>query len=87
MTSIPILPHSRPSKQPPVWPWRPLLPRHRRDRRPDLHQLAYNPGLLPRFVRESPVASLPSSQLAWSSWTSSLSICPTCVTTWSSILR
>lgn len=55
MTSIPILSHLRPFKQPSVWHWRPFLPFHRRKRR-DLHQLAHNPGLLPRFVHESPVA-------------------------------
>jgi hypothetical protein len=55
MTSTPILSHLHPFKQPPVWHWRSFLPLHRRQRR-DLHQLAQNPGLLPRFVRESPVA-------------------------------
>jgi hypothetical protein len=55
MTSIPILSHLRPFKQPSVWHRRPFLSLHRRNRRPDLHQLAQNPSL-PRFVRESPVA-------------------------------
>jgi hypothetical protein len=55
MTSIPILSHLRPFKQPSVWHRRPFLPFQRR-KRCDLHQLAQNPNRLPRFVCESPVA-------------------------------
>jgi hypothetical protein len=55
MTSIPILSHLRPFKQPSVWRWGPFWSLHRRKRR-DLHQLAQNPSLLPRFVRQSAVA-------------------------------
>jgi len=56
MTSIPIL------SRLPLWKQSPTRLRHatrRRDssdRRPGLHQLAQDPALLPRFVRESPVA-------------------------------
>ena len=55
MTSIPILSHLRPFKQPPEGHWRPFLP-FRQPKRRNLHHLAQNPSHLPRFVRESPVA-------------------------------
>lgn len=55
MTSMPILAHVSPFKQRSVWHWWPLLGSGRR-RRGDLHRLAHDPGLLPRFVRECPVA-------------------------------
>jgi len=55
MTSIPILSHLKPLKQSFVGHWGSFLPRHRCKRR-NLHPLAQNPNLLPRFVRESPVA-------------------------------
>jgi len=55
MTSIPILSHLRPFKQPFEWHWRPFSPFHQ-GKRHELHQLAQHPGILPRFVRESPVA-------------------------------
>jgi hypothetical protein len=55
MTSIPILSHLRPFKQPSEGHWRPFSP-FRRPKRRDLHHLAQNPSHLPRFVRESPVA-------------------------------
>ena len=45
-----------PLKQVFTWGWQLITRRHWHRRRPNLHQLAQNPGLLPRFVRESPVA-------------------------------
>jgi hypothetical protein len=54
MTSTPILSRLTPLKQAFAWGWQGVTGRYRRDQRPKLHQLAQN--LLPRFVRESPVA-------------------------------
>jgi hypothetical protein len=55
MTSISILSHLRPSKQPCVWHRRSFWPLQRQKRR-NLHQLAHNPSALPPFVRQSPLA-------------------------------
>jgi len=56
MTNIPIVSRLTPLQQVFTWGWQAVTRRHWRRRRPNLHQLAQNLGLLPRFVRESPVA-------------------------------
>ena len=56
MTSIPIVSCLTPLKQTFAWGWQAITRRHRRGKRPNLHQLAQNPRRLPRFVRESAVA-------------------------------
>jgi len=56
MTSIPIVSRLNPLKQAFAWGWQAVTRHHRRGKRPNLHQLAQNPHLLPRFVRESAVA-------------------------------
>jgi len=56
MTNIPIVSRLTPLKQVFTWGWQLITRRHWHRRRPNLHQLAQNPGLVPRFVRESPVA-------------------------------
>jgi hypothetical protein len=56
MTSTPILSRLTPLKQVFARGWQGVTGHYRRDQRPNLHQLAQNSHLLPRFVRESPVA-------------------------------
>jgi len=56
MTSIPIVSRLNPLKQVFAWGWQAVTRHHRRGKRPNLHQLAQNPRLLPRFVRQSAVA-------------------------------
>jgi len=56
MTSIPILPQFKPFRQLSPGRWKAFLRLHQHGKRPNLHQLAQNPGLLPPFVQESPIA-------------------------------
>lgn len=56
MTNIPIISRLNPLKQAFARGWQALTRHHRRGPRPNLHQLAQHPDLLPRFVRQSPVA-------------------------------
>jgi len=56
MTSMPILSQFKSFRQVFTGFWQAFSCRHRYRERPDLHQLARQPDLLPRFVRESPVA-------------------------------
>jgi len=56
MTSIPILSQFKPFRQLSPWRWKAFLRLHQHRKRPNLHQLAQKPGLLPPFVQESPVA-------------------------------
>ena len=56
MTSTPIVSRLNPLKQAFAWGWQAFTPHHQRSKRPTLHQLAQNPGLLPRIVQQSAVA-------------------------------
>jgi hypothetical protein len=56
MTNNLIVSRLTPLKQAFTWGWQAIAHRHWRRGRPNPHQLAQNPDLLPRFVRESPVA-------------------------------
>jgi len=56
MTSPSIVPQLRFVNQLPAWCRQALLRRNRHLKRRDLHQLALDPTVLPRFVRESAVA-------------------------------